>query len=131
MISEWGKAFSFFTLGNWGMPGADLLNRCTIMKLRESISTVRVLSPWERLQLWLTRTSWMDFYFDFDLALKLFTLLFFQVKVRSVLRPSQFGGQPCTEPLVTFQPCIPSKLCKIEETDCKNKFLCDSGNIFY
>ncbi|GAB1299214.1 Complement component C6 [Apodemus speciosus] len=50
-----------------------------------------------------------------------------QVKVRSVLRPSQFGGQPCTEPLVTFQPCVPSKLCKIEETDCKNKFLCDSG----
>ncbi|PNJ67117.1 C6 isoform 7, partial [Pongo abelii] len=34
-----------------------------------------------------------------------------QSKVRSVLRPSQFGGQPCTEPLVAFQPCIPSKLC--------------------
>lgn len=50
-----------------------------------------------------------------------------QVKVRSILRPSQFGGQPCTEPLVTFRPCVPSKLCKIEETDCKNKFLCDSG----
>lgn len=50
-----------------------------------------------------------------------------QVKVKSVLRPSQFGGQPCTEPLVTFQPCVPSKLCKIEETNCKNKFLCDSG----
>ncbi|XP_027257177.1 complement component C6 [Cricetulus griseus] len=50
-----------------------------------------------------------------------------QVKVRSILRPGQFGGQPCTEPLVTFQPCVPSKLCKIEEADCKNKFLCDSG----
>lgn len=50
-----------------------------------------------------------------------------QFKVRSVLRPSQFGGQPCTEPLVTFQPCIPSKLCNIEEVDCKNKFRCDSG----
>uniref|UniRef100_A0A2K6LCU6 Complement component C6 n=1 Tax=Rhinopithecus bieti TaxID=61621 RepID=A0A2K6LCU6_RHIBE len=50
-----------------------------------------------------------------------------QSKVRSVLRPSQFGGQPCTEPLVAFQPCIPSKLCKIEEADCKNKFRCDSG----
>ncbi|KAL6041354.1 hypothetical protein STEG23_007470, partial [Scotinomys teguina] len=50
-----------------------------------------------------------------------------QIKVKSILRPSQFGGQPCTEPLMTFQPCIPSKLCKIEETDCKNKFLCDSG----
>ncbi|KAI4021119.1 complement C6, partial [Homo sapiens] len=34
-----------------------------------------------------------------------------QSKVRSVLRPSQFGGQPCTAPLVAFQPCIPSKLC--------------------
>lgn len=50
-----------------------------------------------------------------------------QFKVRSILRPSQFGGQPCTEPLVTFQPCIPSKLCNIEEVDCKNKFRCDSG----
>lgn len=57
------------------------------------------------------------------------SLLSFQSKVRSVLRPSQFGGQPCTEPLVTFQPCIPSKLCKIEEADCKNKFHCDSGNV--
>ncbi|KFO29156.1 Complement component C6 [Fukomys damarensis] len=50
-----------------------------------------------------------------------------QTKVRSVLRPSQFGGQPCTESLMTFQPCIPSKLCRIEEVDCKDKFLCDSG----
>ncbi|KAF5912112.1 hypothetical protein HPG69_003386 [Diceros bicornis minor] len=50
-----------------------------------------------------------------------------QFKVRSILQPSQFGGQPCTEPLTTFQPCIPSKLCKIEEVDCKNKFRCDSG----
>lgn len=48
-------------------------------------------------------------------------------KVRPILHPSQFGGQPCTEPLMTFQPCIPSKLCKIEEIDCKNKFRCDSG----
>ncbi|XP_005876053.1 PREDICTED: complement component C6 isoform X2 [Myotis brandtii] len=50
-----------------------------------------------------------------------------QFKVRSILRPSQFGGQKCTEPLVNFQPCIPTKLCKIEEIDCKNKFRCDSG----
>ncbi|XP_076973183.1 complement component C6 [Tamandua tetradactyla] len=50
-----------------------------------------------------------------------------QFKVRSVLRPGQFGGQPCTEPLMTFQPCIPSKLCKVEEVDCKDKFRCDSG----
>lgn len=58
-----------------------------------------------------------------------FSLLCFQFKVRSILRPSQFGGQPCTEPLVTFQPCIPSKLCHIEEIDCKNKFRCDTGNV--
>uniref|UniRef100_A0A8D1KH19 Complement component C6 n=1 Tax=Sus scrofa TaxID=9823 RepID=A0A8D1KH19_PIG len=50
-----------------------------------------------------------------------------QFKVRSILHPNQFGGQPCTEPLMTFRPCIPSKLCKIEEVDCKNKFRCDSG----
>ncbi|XP_006889647.1 PREDICTED: complement component C6 [Elephantulus edwardii] len=50
-----------------------------------------------------------------------------QFKSRSIMRPSQFGGQRCTEPLVTFRPCIPSKLCKIEEIDCKNKFRCDSG----
>ncbi|XP_007948724.1 complement component C6 [Orycteropus afer afer] len=50
-----------------------------------------------------------------------------QFKTRSILRPSQFGGQPCTEPLVNFQPCIPSNLCKIEEVDCKNKFRCDTG----
>ncbi|XP_054439950.1 complement component C6 [Pteronotus mesoamericanus] len=50
-----------------------------------------------------------------------------QFKVRPMLRPSQFKGQPCTESLVDFQPCIPTKLCKIEEIDCKNKFRCDSG----
>lgn len=50
-----------------------------------------------------------------------------QFKVRDLLRPSQFGGQPCTEPLVTFQRCIPSKLCKIEAADCKDDFRCDSG----
>ncbi|XP_040833609.1 complement component C6 [Ochotona curzoniae] len=50
-----------------------------------------------------------------------------QFRITSVLRPSQFGGQPCTEPLVTFQPCIPSKLCKIEAADCKDDFRCDSG----
>ncbi|KAM7147570.1 complement component C6 isoform 1-T2 [Molossus nigricans] len=50
-----------------------------------------------------------------------------QFKVRSIIRPSQFGGQPCTGPLVNSQPCIPTKLCKIEEIDCSNKFRCDSG----
>ncbi|KAG8518859.1 Complement component C6 [Galemys pyrenaicus] len=50
-----------------------------------------------------------------------------QFKVRAILRPRQFGGQPCTEPLVTSQACLPSKHCKIEVVDCKNKFQCDSG----
>ncbi|XP_068952087.1 complement component C6 [Petaurus breviceps papuanus] len=50
-----------------------------------------------------------------------------QFRVRSLLRPSQFGGQPCTEQLATSQRCYPTKLCNIEDVDCKNKFKCDSG----
>ncbi|XP_004678407.1 PREDICTED: complement component C6 [Condylura cristata] len=50
-----------------------------------------------------------------------------QFKVRSIIRPQQFGGQPCTEPLATSQACLPSKYCKIEVVNCKNKFRCDSG----
>ncbi|XP_013816476.2 complement component C6 [Apteryx mantelli] len=50
-----------------------------------------------------------------------------QFRVRSLLRPSQFGGQACTEPLVDSRPCFPTKLCNIMEVDCKNKFQCESG----
>ncbi|XP_029433979.1 complement component C6 isoform X1 [Rhinatrema bivittatum] len=50
-----------------------------------------------------------------------------QYRVRSLLRPSQFGGQDCTEQLVDSRSCIPSKLCNLEEFDCKNKFKCDTG----
>ncbi|XP_030048943.1 complement component C6 [Microcaecilia unicolor] len=50
-----------------------------------------------------------------------------QFRVRSLLRPSQFGGQACTEQLVDSRRCIPLKLCNIEELDCKNKFKCDTG----
>ncbi|NWY49350.1 CO6 protein, partial [Chionis minor] len=50
-----------------------------------------------------------------------------QVRVRALLRPSQFGGQACTEPLVDSRPCFPTKLCNIVEVDCKNKFQCESG----
>ncbi|XP_069077531.1 complement component C6-like isoform X1 [Pleurodeles waltl] len=50
-----------------------------------------------------------------------------QFRVRSLLRPSQFGGHSCTEEFVDSRKCIPSKLCNIEEVDCKNKFKCDTG----
>ncbi|KAM6227207.1 complement component C6 isoform 3-T3 [Spheniscus humboldti] len=50
-----------------------------------------------------------------------------QFRVRTFLRPSQFGGQACTEPLVDSRPCFPTKLCNIVEVDCKNKFQCESG----
>ncbi|XP_071657903.1 complement component C6 isoform X5 [Patagioenas fasciata] len=50
-----------------------------------------------------------------------------QFRVRTLLRPSQFGGQACTEPLVDSRPCFPTKLCNIAEVDCKNKFQCETG----
>ncbi|XP_075596554.1 complement component C6 isoform X2 [Balearica regulorum gibbericeps] len=50
-----------------------------------------------------------------------------QFRVRTLLRPSQFGGQACPEPLVDSRPCFPTKLCNIVEVDCKNKFQCESG----
>ncbi|XP_019373461.1 PREDICTED: complement component C6-like [Gavialis gangeticus] len=50
-----------------------------------------------------------------------------QFRTRSLLHPSQFGGQPCTEPLVDSRRCFPTKLCNIEEVDCRNKFQCENG----
>ncbi|XP_053145732.1 complement component C6 isoform X2 [Hemicordylus capensis] len=50
-----------------------------------------------------------------------------QFRVRSLTRPSQFGGQPCSEQLVDFRRCFPTKLCNIEEVDCENKFQCENG----
>ncbi|NWX21848.1 CO6 protein, partial [Aegotheles bennettii] len=50
-----------------------------------------------------------------------------QFRVRTLLQPSQFGGEACTEPLVDSRPCFPTKLCNIVEVDCKNKFQCESG----
>ncbi|XP_043925731.1 complement component C6 [Protopterus annectens] len=50
-----------------------------------------------------------------------------QFRTRSLIRASQFGGQACSSPLVDWRKCYPSKLCKIEELDCKNKFQCDNG----
>ncbi|XP_066472031.1 complement component C6-like [Tiliqua scincoides] len=50
-----------------------------------------------------------------------------QFRVRSLLRPSQFGGQPCSDQLVDFRRCYPTKLCNIEEVNCENKFQCENG----
>ncbi|NWV65460.1 CO6 protein, partial [Malurus elegans] len=50
-----------------------------------------------------------------------------QFRTRPLLRPSQFGGEDCTEPLVDSRPCIPTKICNIVEVNCKNKFQCESG----
>ncbi|XP_061473094.1 complement component C6-like isoform X2 [Rhineura floridana] len=50
-----------------------------------------------------------------------------QFRVRSLLRPSQFGGQSCTEQLADFQRCFPRKICRIEEVNCGNKFECENG----
>ncbi|XP_040396017.1 complement component C6 [Cygnus olor] len=50
-----------------------------------------------------------------------------QFRVRTLLRPSQFGGQACSEQLVDSRPCFPAKLCNIVEVNCKNKFQCESG----
>ncbi|XP_051533125.1 complement component C6 [Myxocyprinus asiaticus] len=48
-------------------------------------------------------------------------------RIRSVLRPAQFGGEDCNEPLSEARPCYPSKECRIEPVNCKDKFTCDSG----
>ncbi|MEE6458112.1 hypothetical protein FKM82_000180 [Ascaphus truei] len=50
-----------------------------------------------------------------------------QFRVRSLVRPSQFGGQACSGQLTDSRQCIPSKICNIEEADCTNKFKCDTG----
>ncbi|XP_056180332.1 complement component C6 isoform X1 [Falco biarmicus] len=50
-----------------------------------------------------------------------------QFRVRTLLRPSQFGGQACSEPLVDFRPCFPTKFCNMVQVDCKNRFQCESG----
>nr|DBA23828.1 TPA: hypothetical protein GDO54_014706 [Pyxicephalus adspersus] len=50
-----------------------------------------------------------------------------QFRVRSLEQPSQFGGQSCEGLLSESRPCIPTKLCKIEESDCTKKFKCNTG----
>uniref|UniRef100_A0A8D0H7F8 Complement component C6 n=1 Tax=Sphenodon punctatus TaxID=8508 RepID=A0A8D0H7F8_SPHPU len=48
-------------------------------------------------------------------------------RVRPLLRPSQFAGEPCTEQMVDYRRCFSTKLCNIEEVDCQNKFQCENG----
>ncbi|KAM9450353.1 complement component C6 [Clarias gariepinus] len=48
-------------------------------------------------------------------------------RTKSVLRPAQFGGQDCNEPLLDERPCHPSKECVLEKGNCKDKFTCDNG----
>ncbi|XP_048360511.1 complement component C6-like [Sphaerodactylus townsendi] len=50
-----------------------------------------------------------------------------QIRVRSLLHPSQFGGQACAEQMQDFRKCFPTKLCNIEEINCENKFQCENG----
>ncbi|KAL8203939.1 UNVERIFIED_CONTAM: hypothetical protein K2H54_065319 [Gekko kuhli] len=50
-----------------------------------------------------------------------------QFRVRTLTRPSQFGGKPCSEQLVDAWECSPTNVCSIEEINCENKFLCENG----
>ncbi|XP_044302781.1 complement component C6-like isoform X2 [Varanus komodoensis] len=50
-----------------------------------------------------------------------------QFRTRSLIRPTQFRGQPCGEQLVESRRCYPTKLCNIEEVNCANKFQCENG----
>ncbi|XP_067279974.1 complement component C6 [Pseudorasbora parva] len=48
-------------------------------------------------------------------------------RIRSVLRPAQFGGEECSQSLTEERPCHPSTDCKIEPVNCREKFTCDTG----
>uniref|UniRef100_A0ABM5FU14 Complement component C6 n=1 Tax=Pogona vitticeps TaxID=103695 RepID=A0ABM5FU14_9SAUR len=50
-----------------------------------------------------------------------------QFRTRSLIQPSQFGGEPCSGQLTESRRCYPTKLCNIEEVNCENKFQCDNG----
>ncbi|XP_066567532.1 complement component C6 [Amia ocellicauda] len=50
-----------------------------------------------------------------------------QFRTRSVVTPSQFGGQACSETLTQERECYPKTLCNIREMDCSNKFTCANG----
>ncbi|XP_060092430.1 complement component C6 [Heteronotia binoei] len=50
-----------------------------------------------------------------------------QFRIRPLIRPSQFGGEPCHEQLIDARKCLPTKVCSIEEINCENKFRCENG----
>ncbi|CAL8320832.1 unnamed protein product [Lota lota] len=50
-----------------------------------------------------------------------------QLRTRSVLRPSQFGGEACSEELTEERPCYPNTECRLPEVNCKEQFKCDNG----
>lgn len=50
-----------------------------------------------------------------------------QLRTRSVVRPSQFGGSACSVELTEERPCYPSTECKLPPIDCRDDFKCDNG----
>ncbi|XP_078416368.1 complement component C6-like [Cetorhinus maximus] len=50
-----------------------------------------------------------------------------QLRYRALLKPAQFGGR-CEETEMTGdRPCLPNKLCNIQQGDCVNMFRCQNG----
>ncbi|KAG9354028.1 hypothetical protein JZ751_012152 [Albula glossodonta] len=50
-----------------------------------------------------------------------------QFRIRSLVRPAQFGGAECSETLMEDRACHPSTECQIERVNCKDRFKCDNG----
>uniref|UniRef100_A0A8C5FIW5 Complement component 6, duplicate 1 n=1 Tax=Gadus morhua TaxID=8049 RepID=A0A8C5FIW5_GADMO len=50
-----------------------------------------------------------------------------QLRTRSVQRPSQFGGEACSEVLMEDRDCHPDTECRIPEVNCREQFKCDNG----
>ncbi|XP_058473381.1 complement component C6 isoform X2 [Solea solea] len=50
-----------------------------------------------------------------------------QLRTRSVVRPSQFGGSDCSVELTEERPCYPSTECKLPALDCRDDFKCENG----
>uniref|UniRef100_A0A8C5CYK8 Complement component 6, duplicate 1 n=1 Tax=Gadus morhua TaxID=8049 RepID=A0A8C5CYK8_GADMO len=49
------------------------------------------------------------------------------LRTRSVQRPSQFGGEACSEVLMEDRDCHPDTECRIPEVNCREQFKCDNG----
>ncbi|XP_038659845.1 complement component C6-like [Scyliorhinus canicula] len=46
---------------------------------------------------------------------------------RALLKPAEFGGLCEETEMSSDRPCLPDRLCTIQQTDCANKFLCQNG----